>query len=75
MEYLDDSVYDGDFDKGLKDGVGVMDYANGEQYDGDWSEDKYHGKGTFYLRMVTYMPVVETQLPSWKRCIHMGKWQ
>ena len=38
--YPDGSKYKGHMVKGLKDGPGVYEYANGDKYDGDWKEDK-----------------------------------
>ena len=32
------SLYEGEWFNGLKDGMGIMIYANGERYDGFWKE-------------------------------------
>lgn len=32
-----------------KEKVGTLVYANGDKYDGDWSEDKKEGEGTSKL--------------------------
>ena len=42
----DDDVYEGDFKDGFKDGYGVIKFKNGGSYEGEWKEDKQHGKGT-----------------------------
>ena len=33
------------FDLDLKNGKGIMNFQNGDKYDGDWEQDKMHGKG------------------------------
>jgi hypothetical protein len=47
--YIDESrnKFVGVFILGLKEGQGVMTYADGSSYRGNWLADKYHGAGTY----------------------------
>ena len=36
MEYFNGDIYDGFFKNDMKSGEGVMDYANGDRYEGQW---------------------------------------
>mmetsp|Transcript_5273 Transcript_5273/g.16099 ORF Transcript_5273/g.16099 Transcript_5273/m.16099 type:complete len:992 (+) Transcript_5273:193-3168(+) len=39
--------YQGEWKKGVRHGRGIADYGNGQRYEGDYKEDKFHGQGTF----------------------------
>ena len=43
-----DGVYEGDFVNDKREGYGVMDYAKGYRYEGEWKEDKLCGEGKWY---------------------------
>ena len=46
--YKDGSVYTGQFNgKGKKQGSGRMVWSNGNQYEGEWKNDKPNGEGVF----------------------------
>lgn len=40
-----DNGYDGEYVKGIRHGWGVMVYADGSKYEGEWSHDQRHGIG------------------------------
>jgi hypothetical protein len=43
------NIYSGIMVKGVKNGYGVMKYANGDVYEGEWKDDeKYDGKMTYF---------------------------
>jgi len=47
-KYDDGSVYSGDIENGMKNGLGIMhwhDVQDMELYTGEWKDDKYHGQG------------------------------
>ena len=39
-------MYEGKFERGLMSGTGIMFYADGKTYEGQFREDKYNGHGT-----------------------------
>eukprot|EP01088_Endostelium_zonatum_P006125 TRINITY_DN1822_c0_g2_i1.p1 TRINITY_DN1822_c0_g2~~TRINITY_DN1822_c0_g2_i1.p1 ORF type:complete len:929 (-),score=281.68 TRINITY_DN1822_c0_g2_i1:389-3175(-) len=43
-------IYMGEWVKGYKEGHGVMDYGNGERYEGGWKGGKKNGQGTWVGR-------------------------
>ena len=45
MIEADESVYDGQFLHGLKNGNGIQTWPNGERYEGDWTDGEITGKG------------------------------
>jgi hypothetical protein len=47
IHYSDNSSYDGQLNKGKRDGVGIMEFKNGDYYFGDWKDDVFEGKGTY----------------------------
>jgi hypothetical protein len=46
MAYADGGVYVGLFVEGKRCGLGSMEYSSGATYDGEWENDRVHGKGT-----------------------------
>lgn len=42
------TVYEGDFDRGLKHGFGKIVYPSGNYYEGNWAFDKKEGYGVMY---------------------------
>lgn len=41
------TVYDGEFDKGKRSGLGIEEnHVTGEVYRGEWRDDRRHGRGT-----------------------------
>lgn len=49
--YYDGSLYQGEFSEKTKipNGYGIIVYADGTRYAGQWHEGKFHGKGTLYI--------------------------
>ena len=47
MTVPDGPVITGDFKEGLADGYAKMDFLNGEVYEGEFKENKKHGKGVY----------------------------
>lgn len=45
-QYYHEGVYDGQWADGLRNGLGIMQFTNGNLYVGSWKDDKYHGIGT-----------------------------
>ncbi|MCQ8260872.1 hypothetical protein NF418_05155 [Streptococcus suis] len=43
--WSDGSIYEGNFDRGLRSGRGKMTYADGRVYEGSWQGDRRHGRG------------------------------
>lgn len=39
--------YKGEFIQGRREGLGLLTYANGTTYDGEWTNNLFHGHGTF----------------------------
>jgi len=48
MEWGDGSNYQGTFVNGKMEGKGIMTYANGDTFDGQWKNNLQHGQGTFF---------------------------
>lgn len=46
--YSNLGTYSGNFSYGEFDGVGTMNYNNGDRYDGSWYRNQPHGQGTMY---------------------------
>ena len=42
-------LYKGSWRDGQRGGLGVMQFRNGDEYDGRWFQNKMHGAGTLYL--------------------------
>ena len=42
-----ESVYDGAWLNGKRNGFGILKWPNGDSYTGQWKDDKYHGEGTY----------------------------
>lgn len=40
-------LYEGEFEKDLKHGKGILTFENGERYEGSFSNDKINGQGVF----------------------------
>ena len=45
--YLQSRRYQGEFVDGRREGRGVLIYANGDTYDGEWINNLFHGGGIF----------------------------
>ena len=43
MEFVDGEIYDGDWEAGVKTGVGLGDFPDGSQYDGDYLNENFDG--------------------------------
>lgn len=39
--------YTGNYENGLRSGIGSCTFANGDFYDGNWEKGKKHGQGLF----------------------------
>ena len=37
------NMYDGEFERGLRSGLGTFYYANGARYEGEWKNNMKHG--------------------------------
>jgi hypothetical protein len=47
IKYNDGAIYKGQTVNGVRQGKGLLIFANGDKYDGDWKDDKRTGKGTY----------------------------
>lgn len=47
LNYDDGSIYMGQTEGGIKQGIGMLQIPDGSIYLGEWSDDIYHGKGTY----------------------------
>ena len=45
LNYIDNTIYEGDIVNGKKEGKGNIKFTDGTIYDGDFIDDKYEGKG------------------------------
>ena len=45
INFVDNSIYEGDIVNGKKEGKGIIKYKNGTTYEGDFINDKYNGFG------------------------------
>ena len=43
----------GEWKNEKQDGKGIMEWIDGDSYEGDWSDGKRHGHGTYRWRFVT----------------------
>ena len=50
MIWKDNSIYEGDYLMGRKDGKGKFTFPSGNVYDGYWIDGKQHGAGTLYSK-------------------------
>jgi len=48
LTYKNGSVYEGQWERGMKWGQGKMTYASGNYYDGQWANNKRNGQGTMF---------------------------
>lgn len=48
IKYNNGDIYEGQFEKGFRDGFGKMNYKNGDIYIGRWTLGKPHGYGKMY---------------------------
>ena len=48
MTWYDGTKYKGDFKDGMMSGNGIITYANGDRYAGQWAKDCRHGFGKFF---------------------------
>ena len=48
IKYYEDGVYEGDFENGLKSGIGTYIYKNGDKYIGGFKNDEKNGYGAYY---------------------------
>jgi hypothetical protein len=46
-ELVEKSRYEGNYKNGMRDGFGTMKFPNKDVYEGEWSENKMHGEGTY----------------------------
>ena len=42
--------YDGEFISGNMEGNGIYKFFNGNEYHGQWKDDKSHGQGTYIFK-------------------------
>ena len=42
--------YDGEFVDGKREGRGVLTYSNGDNYNGEWMNNLFHGSGIFITK-------------------------
>jgi hypothetical protein len=61
MFFVGIGTYKGFFKSGNLDGIGNFEYLNGSVYEGDWKENRKHGRGQF----------IETD----GRTVHVGEWE
>ena len=47
MFFVGIGTYKGCFSKGNLNEIGLFDYLNGSIFDGDWKENRKHGRGKF----------------------------
>ncbi len=45
--YSEGHIYEGDFLKGMKHGVGILKFKHQEYYKGEFMWDQYDGKGSY----------------------------
>ena len=57
--YKDGSKYTGSFEGGVRQGRGTLRYPNGGYYEGEWAQDKYHGKGRYVCSGGVYVGTFE----------------
>ena len=55
MIWRNDSIYEGDFAFGKKDGKGKFTFPSGNYYDGYWIDGKQHGAGALFSKDQTMM--------------------
>lgn len=56
MEYPDGDVYEGDFQRGRRHGIGTYFKAESStRYEGQWEDDAMHGEGVFYYALEKYV--------------------
>ena len=49
-----DGIYEGDIKYGKREGKGIMNYKDGYEYNGEWKNDKMHGKGVYFKGNIKY---------------------
>ena len=47
---IDAGVYDGEIVAGVREGQGTCTYKNGNMYEGEWRQNKRHGRGTLQVQ-------------------------
>ena len=50
MRFNNGNMYDGEWDKGVRNGCGESSYANGDRYIGTFGHDKKHGEGSYFFK-------------------------
>lgn len=45
--YSDSSCYEGQLNRGKREGMGFIEFTNGDVYLGEWKDDLFDGKGTY----------------------------
>ena len=45
--YSDKSDYEGQLNQNKREGVGILEFTNGDIYLGEWKDDLFNGKGTY----------------------------
>lgn len=63
LSFVAKSVYDGNFDMGVRSGRGTFWNGNGKLYIGQWRDDKRNGYGSYFIN-----------LPEWRENEHSEYW-
>lgn len=50
----DQYVYQGNFKNNLKSGEAIINFSGGNKYQGEWKNDKFHGKGKLITEQSKY---------------------
>ena len=54
IQEFSNGIYEGDIKYGKKEGKGKMHYKDGYEYEGEWKNDKWHGKGIYFKDNIKY---------------------
>lgn len=49
LTFSNGTIYEGEFQKGHINGLGIRTFANGERYEGEFKDGKYEGQGIVYF--------------------------
>ena len=55
MTYLNGGIYEGEWESGKFEGIGVFYLINGERFEGKFSDNKYNGYGKYYYNNGEYL--------------------
>jgi len=69
QSYLDGSLYFGQLNQQIRQGVGIYYFPNKEIYGGKWKNNKFEGKGMY---IYNNGDVYEGELSTWKRSNKCG---